>query len=290
MAVTRFRNLARQLLPWGVFAAGLGLYVGTLAPTVATVFDDSPEFQLVCYRLGVAHPTGYPLYTLLGWLFIRLPLGDVAYRVNLLSAVCAAGALAGVFLLVRELTGRSTAGLLSALALAVSPVFWSQATIAEVYALHLCIMVWLLFALARWEGTGAKKPLVWAAGLLGAGLAHHRTTVFLLPGLALALALPAKGGEIRRPGWGPTWWKMALALLLPLLFYAYIPLIGARAGSLDGTYRNTWEGFWRHVLAMDYGAFLTGNPLAQSRTAGDYVRLWAGQFGIWGGAAGVLGL
>lgn len=290
MSTARFRNLARQLLPWGMFAAGLGLYIATLAPTVVTIFDDSPEFQLVCYRLGVAHPTGYPLYTLLGWLFTRLPFGDVAYRVNLLSAVCAAGALAGVFVLVRELTGRSTAGVLSALALAVSPVFWSQATIAEVYALHLCIMAWLLSALARWEGTGSRRPLVLAAGLLGAGLAHHRTIVFLLPGLALALILPAKGKEARRPGWGPPGWKMALALALPLLFYAYIPLVGARAGSLDGTYHNTWEGFWRHVLALDYSVFLTGNPLAQSRTAGDYVRLWVGQFGIWGGTAGVLGL
>lgn len=270
-----------------MFAAGLGLYTATLAPTVVTIFDDSPEFQLVCYRLGVAHPTGYPLYTLLGWLFTRLPFGDAAYRVNLLSAVCAAGALAGLFVLVRELTGRPLAGLLSALALAVSPVFWSQATIAEVYTLHLCITVWLLVALARWEASGAERWLIIAAGLFGAGLAHHRTIVFLLPGLALALLLPARG---RRPWWKHTWGKMLLAGALPLLFYLYIPLIGARAGSLDGTYHNTWTGFWRHVLALDYSAFLTGNPLSQSRTAGDYLRLWLEQFGMLGGLAGVLGL
>jgi len=290
LSATRLERLAVRLLPWAVFAAGLGLYIATLAPTVVTIFDDSPEFQLVCYRLGVAHPTGYPLYTLLGWLFTRLPIGDVAYRVNLLSAVCAAGALAGLFVLVRELTGRPLAGLLSALALAVSPVFWSQATIAEVYALHLCLTVWLLAALTRWEETGAERWLIIAAGLLGAGLAHHRTIVFLLPGLALALALPAREGEPRRPRWRCSWWKMALACALPLLFYAYIPLVGARAGSLDGTYRNTWEGFWRHVLALDYSAFLTGNPLAQSRTAGDYLRLWLEQFGPLGGVVSVLGL
>ncbi|MGC8826464.1 MAG: glycosyltransferase family 117 protein [Anaerolineae bacterium] len=290
MSAIRLQRLTARLLPWAVFAAGLGLYIATLAPTVVTVFDDSPEFQLVCWRLGVAHPTGYPLYTLLGWLFTRLPFGDAAYRVNLLSAVCAAGALAGLFVLVREMTGRPLAGLLSALALAISPVFWSQATIAEVYALHLCITVWLLAALARWEKTGAEKWLITTAGLFGAGLAHHRTIVLLLPGLALALTLPARSGASRRLWWGRSWWKMALACLLPLLFYAYIPLVGARAGSLDGTYRSTWQGFWRHVLALDYSAFLTGNPLSQSRTAGDYLRLWLAQFGVVGGLAGVLGL
>ncbi len=290
LSTARLQKLVLRLLPWGVFAAGLGLYTATLAPTVVTIFDDSPEFQLVCYRLGVAHPTGYPLYTLLGWLFTRLPFGDVAYRLNLLSAVCAAGALAGLFVLVQELTGRPLAGLLSALALALSPVFWSQATIAEVYALHLCITVWLLAALARWEATGAERWLVIAAGLFGAGLAHHRTIIFLLPGLALTLVLPASKGESRRPWRRYPWWKTALAGLLPLLLYAYIPLIGARAGSLDGTYRNTWEGFWRHVLALDYSAFLTGNPLSQSRSAGDYLHLWLAQFGIVGGLAGVLGL
>src|SRR2546430_9415680 len=73
-----------------VCVAALALYLRTLAPSIAFLFDDSLEFQLVGYRLAIAHPTGYPLYTLLLKLFSFLPLGDVAYRANLLSAVCAA--------------------------------------------------------------------------------------------------------------------------------------------------------------------------------------------------------
>src|SRR6185436_5862821 len=75
------------LLVGALFGLTLLLYLLTLAPSVVTLFDDSLEFQLVTYRLGIAHPTGYPLYTLLGKLFTFLPIGNVAYRVNVMSAV-----------------------------------------------------------------------------------------------------------------------------------------------------------------------------------------------------------
>jgi len=73
--------------------AALALYAATLAPTVLA--GDGGEFQFVPYLLGVAHPTGYPLYTILGWLWSHLlPVGDVAYRMNLFSAFWAALAVA----------------------------------------------------------------------------------------------------------------------------------------------------------------------------------------------------
>ncbi|RLC93667.1 MAG: hypothetical protein DRI77_11675, partial [Chloroflexi bacterium] len=65
----------------------LALYLRTLLPSVGQA--DTFEFQVIVPRLGVAHPTGYPLYVLLGKLFTLLPLGNVAWRVNLASAVCA---------------------------------------------------------------------------------------------------------------------------------------------------------------------------------------------------------
>ena len=84
----------RRLVFVGISLAALGLYVRTLAPSVATLFDDSLEFQLVPVLLAIPHPTGYPLYALLGRLATLVPFGDAAYRVNLLSAVAAAVAVA----------------------------------------------------------------------------------------------------------------------------------------------------------------------------------------------------
>ena len=68
------------LIAIGLFIISLTLYLTTLAPSVVTLFDDSLEFQLVTYQLGIAHPTGYPLYTILGKLFTFLPVGDGAPR------------------------------------------------------------------------------------------------------------------------------------------------------------------------------------------------------------------
>ncbi len=162
--------LSGLLIAGGLFAAGLTLYISTLAPSVATLFDDSLEFQLVTYRLGIAHPTGYPLYTILGRLFTFLPLGDVAYRVNLMSALFGAATVSLVYLLILQIAAPQKIGAwrtanrvpvnedssfahspladlpsawpihagaaIGALLLAVGLVFWQQATIAEVYTLN----------------------------------------------------------------------------------------------------------------------------------------------------------
>jgi hypothetical protein len=123
---------------------------------VATLFDDSLEFPLVCHRLGIAHPTGYPLYTLLGKLFTLGPWPNVAWGVNLLSAVSSALAVGLLYLIGRRLTRRRLSAVLGAVALAVSPVFWSQAVIAEVYALNTVFVAALLWLALYW----AEKPLL----------------------------------------------------------------------------------------------------------------------------------
>ena len=117
------------------------VYARTLAPGVAAIFDDSLELQLVAFQPGIAHPTGYPLYTLLGKLFTFLPVGDVAYRVNLFSAVAAGLAVGAWYLAIQEalaygspapLPARHLPAMIGALALAFTTTFWSQATISAV--------------------------------------------------------------------------------------------------------------------------------------------------------------
>ena len=76
------------LIAAGLFLGSLVLYIRTLAPSL--LFGDSAEFQTIAHTLGIGHPTGYPVYVLLARLFTLLPIGEVAYRVNLFSAFCAA--------------------------------------------------------------------------------------------------------------------------------------------------------------------------------------------------------
>ena len=93
----------RWWIAGGLFLLTFLLYLSSLAPSVVTLFDDSLEFQLVTYQLGIAHPTGYPLYTLLGKLFTFLPVGNVAFRVNLMSAIFGAGTVVLVYLFILRL-------------------------------------------------------------------------------------------------------------------------------------------------------------------------------------------
>lgn len=266
----------------GIGLASLILYARTTAPSVVAVFDDSLEFQVVLPTLGIAHPTGYPLYTLLGYLFTRLPWQEPAYATNLLSALAAAAAVAFLYLAAHELSGQRWAALLAAAQFATIPIWWSQATVAEVYALHGLLQAVTLWLALRWShGRGKLWPL---AGALGLGLAHHRMTVLLLPALALWIASRASRRE------GRTWLAAAGAALAPLLLYAYLPLRGRFVSSLDGTYRNDWTGFWRWVTARDYGVFFADNPLAIARGPREYYELIAGQVSLWTLVLALLGV
>lgn len=325
----------------GVFIACLALYVSTLAPSVVTLFDDSLEFQLVTYQLGIAHPTGYPLYTLLGKLFTLLPVGNVAYRVNLMSAVFGAATVSLLFLLIRRVLQIQTAAVLpsnqldsqlqanqldskmqtnrtesslqpehgsrnpdrsksrlkpvgsvvwpayvgslvGALLFAVGFVFWQQATIAEVYTLNALFIVSILLIAVSANGD-SPQPIYGLALLFGLSLTHHRTMLLLLPAVGIYLLL-VYGSTLFRP---KTILICLLLGLLPLLIYLYLPLRG-EVGSLDGTYRNNWAGFWQQVTASGYGAFIFSNPLNQARDVAFYWNLLADQF--YTTALGVIGL
>lgn len=183
----------------------LTLYVRTLVPWLLP--GDSGEFQVLAHQVGIAHTTGYPVYILLGKLFITLaPVGDVAYRVNLFSAFMAAVTVALVYA-AGKLAARSRwGGLFASLALTVSFTFWSQALIAEVYTIGAAFLAAVLVATLAWARTG-KAAALFAAGLCGGlGLGAHASVGVFAPAIAIFLALhrtrwralwkPALGGAL----------------------------------------------------------------------------------------------
>ena len=221
----------------GLGVAALALYTATLAPTVLP--GDAGEFQFVPYLLGVAHPTGYPLYCLLGWAWSHLLLlGDVAYRMNLFSALWMAAAVAVLYpttlILLQQampelplLARRLLAGLASA-TLAVTPTLWSQAVMAEVYGLHIFLLVLLLYLMLAWSQRREPRLLLLAAACLGLGLAHHSTTVLWIPAALAYLWLEVTADRERSIGGskGRVAFSLSLlaAVIVPLLLYLYLPL------------------------------------------------------------------
>ena len=178
----RRSDLAGALL---VFVASGTLYVRTLAPSL--LYGDSAEFQTIAYTLGMGHPTGYSVYILLAKVFTLVPVGEIAYRVNLFSAFCAALTIGLVCLILRNLDTRMVAALSGALVAAFAPLFWKQASLAEVYAPAAACLVFILFAVLQWRKTRRPRWL-FLAGLFG-GLSLGIHTMVAIGGIGVLLYL-----------------------------------------------------------------------------------------------------
>ncbi len=240
------RGLPSWALDLGVFGGALALYWRTLAPTVLPA--DSGEFQFVSYVLGIAHPPGYPLYTLLGKLFTLIPLGDVAYRVNLLSAVIAALTLAGLYRLARQMTGSTWLGLVPALALGASPTFWAQGTTANIRSLTALFTSWQLCFLFRYSQRRDRDSLLGFALSFGLGMAHHGSLGLLAIPYLLYLWV-VDPSLLRR--WRD--WLGPLAIFLAsFLVFLYLPLRSLMGAPFDPVPIRSLDTFLDHVLARGF--------------------------------------
>lgn len=264
-----------------MLGVAFALYGRTAAPTITWRHDgaDSGELVAASYTLGIAHPPGYPTYVLLGRAWSLLPLGEIAHRYSLFSAVCGALAAALAAVLAADLLrrcaddprARQPGGLAAAtplvcslaagLGLAAAPAVWAQATIAEVYALHLALVAAALTLLMRWSTCPAGEGRAWL-GLSGlaAGLAlgNHVTAIFLVPLGAAYVALA--GG--RRAG-ARTWGPAGLALLAGLSVYAYLPLRASQAPPVNWGDPSSLERLVHHVTAADYHGYLLARPAVE---------------------------
>jgi hypothetical protein len=245
------------LVGLGLTFATLTLYIFTLAPSVMP--GDYAEFQMAAAILGVPHPTGYPLYILLGKLFTLLPFGDIAYRVNLSSAVYMAGAVGmlytiGLHLLrLLRLERWWPAAVVGAGLFAVAPTVWSMALVARSYALNALLVSLVLYSLLQWRGTGRVLWFYLSALLIGLSMVHHGTTYLLLPAYGIFLLIV----EIERHKQGVDghpWLRRILgvgALTLgytPMLFLVYSFVWGA-------PYYWGNPATWRDFLSL-----ITGGP------------------------------
>jgi 4-amino-4-deoxy-L-arabinose transferase-like glycosyltransferase len=276
----------------GVGAVALAVYVASLAPglTFANHGTDGGDLIAAAYNLGVPHPPGYPTYSLLAWLFTRLPMGAIAYRVNLLSAVCTAGAVALLYACAQYLLpARGRVRLLlptaTALTFAFASLPWSQAVIAEVYGLLALLATLLLWLLLRWRAAGSDRHLWLAALVLGLGLGNHLTLIFVAPA-ALILLWRQRG----------RWQRVRVLLPCLVLFlaglgvYAYLPLAARHNPPVNWGNPVTWDRFLWVVTARQYHPFAFGlEPAAWPGRLAAWADLMGRQFGWWGLALALAG-
>jgi hypothetical protein len=168
--------------PTVAFGALMAVYAPTLLPHVGWS-GDTAKFQFIGRVLGTPHHTGYPAYVLLNAAFVRLAaVGSLAWRANLLSALCVAAAGAVLVRVLGLLGVRPLVAVAGAVALGLTLPLWTQAVVAEVYGLQLLLGLLTLLFLLRWRDERRTGFLVAAAATIGVSLGNHLMTLLLVPG------------------------------------------------------------------------------------------------------------
>ena len=221
---------------------------------------DSGELTAAAFHLGSAHPTGFPIYCLVGKFFALLPFGSIAFRLNLLSAVAGSVAVGLTFKLVHEMVGAVGTGwpaqqnarlttmsaATAAALLGISQIFWRQSTVAEVYTLTsawtvACLLLW--WRVCRYRFGGTVMALALMCGLGATGL-HATFRLEIVIPLFVAWIIQLRKTPTRRIRLAP------FAFLLGACVAAYLPLVSSRGPAADWGHPHTLTALWDHLTAF----------------------------------------
>jgi Protein of unknown function (DUF2723) len=308
---------AELLCAGTVFLAALLLYSWTLAPTVT--LTDSGELIVVAQGLGVAHPPGFPLWVILAHLASRVPLGNIAVRINFSSALFAALASAMLALVVAELMitipylltrkkksapqkkkreDPRVAHLLiwapalgAGLLMAFSRTLWSYATIAEVYTLNTLLILIVLFLMLRW-----RRYVLVDRPSTGSAITIHDRWLYvaaLVFGLALGvhhvtvgLILPALGILVYRTE-GLRFFtsrRLVYATLISIgalvAVYAYLPFAASRSPVINWGNPRSLQEIWWHITGRQYRVFFSFSPNIMGGQFIEFFRMVLREFGV----------
>ncbi len=260
------------------------IYIFTLAPSVLEI--DSGELATVQIMLGIAHPTGYPLFTLAGYIFslIPLPMSGIM-QANLLAAIYCSITVGVTVVIIRMILESQvqeidhikpakqkskkmefaavqpewTKVLLSifgGLVLAFSRTFWLQSVSVEVYSLHLLLVSLIVYYLVKimlQQTNKLKKYWIITAVLFGLAFSNHMTTLLLIPGALYAFYITNKSGKykIKHLAVPAAGFIGTLAIL-----YSYLPIRAASEPVLNWGNPVNFSNFFRHVSGAQYQVWL----------------------------------
>lgn len=269
---------ARRDLTYAV-VVGLGaflVYFFTLCPTIYV--EDSAEFSTAAAVFGVPHPPGYPLYTLLAGLFVRvLPFGDVGYRSNLFSAACGAATVSMVWIVVRRIGVSRIAALAATMSFAFGVTFWSESLAAEVHTLNGLLIGLALFCAFEAVRAPSGPLYAWAGLAIGLAIGHRNINgLFLFPLFGLLELERRKQGQSAR-----LVAAAAGALLASAAVYLYLPIAAARDPAISMGAPSTFQRFWAVVTAQAYVRHLaSASPATDLGRLAQFVRGLPGNLGL----------
>ena len=236
----------------------LAVFVKGVSPSVYA--GDSGDIILASWYGGVAHPPGYPLNIMLGWLFTHFPYeASVAYKANLLAAFIQAGVIGVFYLIIKKLTNNIFVSLASSFVLAFNPLFWLYAHIIEVFQLNLLLVACSVYFLILWrESCLAKKEkikyLYFSILFWGFSVFHHHTSILLFPAY-LYLIFVTKKLVLRDK---KQLIKLSALFLLGVVPYVFTVFAAFRETPANWGDPKTLPNFLRLITRADYGTFVAG--------------------------------
>jgi hypothetical protein len=273
----------------GSAALGALVFVVYVLGACRTIYvGDSGELVTAVYTLGIPHPSGYPLYVLLGKLWTLLvPLGSIAFRMSLFSAAAAAAAVAGVNWTLRRLGLNVWAAATAALLVAFGPSYWGEANVQRVYALNAVFVALAAAVVFEWHRTRDDRFLVLAALVCGLGATNHTVMAVLAAAIGV-FAVITDWTVLRR---GRTIAAAAGTFALGLLVYLYLPLRSRFDPPVDWSNPETPSAVLRVVTRRDFWErrFLEG-PADLLPIAWDYLRSLGPELSWAGAALAVVGV
>jgi hypothetical protein len=174
-----------SLVYWTVFFFSLLIFLVTLNKYV--LLGDSGEFISAAFEKGIAHPPGYPLFTIIAHLFTKVPLGNITARVGFASSLFGAASAGLISILIYKITKSKVASFVGGFALAFSSLFWLYSANAEIITLNSFLMLLIFLLALLYTETKNTKFLYLTSFLFGLSLANQYTVVAIIPAVSVLI-------------------------------------------------------------------------------------------------------
>jgi hypothetical protein len=298
--------------PWlsglTTFLVLIFVYALTLAPTFLHI--DCGELAAAQYTLGITHPTGYPLFTILGYLFLKIPLFErPIVQANLLAALWTAagtGIFASWLFLVLK-TGFSKPdpkkkttplppatdkeafwiSVSAALLFGFTLTVWAQATSVEVYSLHILLLAGVLFtSFKAWQENTISSWTICSA-VLALSFSNHLTTMLILPSLAF-LYIHRNG--VQKESWVKLAMPAAVGFGILLLTYGFLFFRAGGDPIINWGNIHDWTTFKRHLTGHQYQTWILAGSKVAARNLGEFLKAFPKEWAFAGPVLMIFGI
>ncbi|MEJ5244258.1 MAG: DUF2723 domain-containing protein [Bacteroidota bacterium] len=260
-------NKTDRVISLLIFVITFTIYFFTFSRSL--FFTDSGELASVSSTLGIAHPTGYPLYTIISYLWLKIPLFDNITQLNLLSSIFCGLSATILYLILsvlffnnfektidNKLSIQLSSGLL-AIGFGFTSIVWEQATTNEVYSLHFLMVNLFLYFLLKAYFTDSYKLFMVSAFVLGLSLANHMTSILLIPvSLYTFFKKSGKGFDLSGNRF-KQFIFLTIPLFLALSLYLYLPIRSSMGPIFNwGFVSRNIDKFFYHISGKQYQVWM----------------------------------